>query len=170
MKRVPNTPRRRLLASALLLALAQPAIAQVDTSDPERAAGETDAQAQDPATLDAASSRHRAILDRREPQAVRKASSTASREDIGKSPQPTLRSPCRHQRVSIDRTICEGSQVTGRGVARLNLVLLASADAGSSSRGPMPQPRAFDFATWRPNRFQVECTDLRAATPTAHRR
>lgn len=158
MKPDRNAPKRSLLASALLLVLAQPVYAQ--SADPTAAPGAPSADAEtpaaqdsDPTTLDAVQVRGiRASLAssmdlKRDAQGI--VDGIVS-EDIGKFPDTNLaESLQRISGVSIDRSLGEGSKVTVRGVGPdFNLVLLngrqmpasSIADTGASNS------RAFDFA------------------------
>jgi TonB-dependent receptor len=175
MNPVPKVPRRRLLASALLLALAQPAVAQVATGDDDGVA--EDAQAQDAATLDAVvvtgirGSLTSSMNLKRDAQGV---VDGIVAEDIGKFPDTNLaESLQRISGVSIDRVNGEGQKVTVRGVGPdFNLVLLNGRQMPASSTGPggagISNSRAFDFANLASE--AISGVDVyktsRASTPT----
>lgn len=151
MKQLHSAPKKRILTSALLLALASPAWAQ-DATQKQDGATATSADA-DAQTLDAVvvrgirSSFEASMNLKRDAQGV---VDGIVAEDIGKFPDTNLaESLQRISGVSIDRSLGEGSRVTVRGVGPdFNLVLLngrqmpasSIADTGASSS------RAFDFA------------------------
>jgi TonB-dependent receptor len=163
MKQHHAVPRKRLLATALLLALAQPAMAQ-DASDQAPASTDQDAQAAPAAPADAATQ------DAKELDTIvvtgirgslessmnlkRKAQGVVDgivAEDIGKFPDTNLaESLQRISGVSIDRTASgEGSKVTVRGIGPdYNLVLLNGRQMpGALLNGfDVSNSRAFDFA------------------------
>ncbi|WP_058835820.1 TonB-dependent receptor [Luteimonas abyssi] len=147
-----HVPRRRLLASALLIALAQPALAQ-DTqgSDPAVRTG-----ASEPETLDTVvvtgirGSLTSSMNLKRDSRGI---VDGIVAEDIGKFPDTNLaESLQRISGVSIDRTASgEGSRITVRGVGPdFNLVLLNGRQMPAANLGPggggISNSRAFDFA------------------------
>lgn len=155
MKQLDAVPKKRLLATALLLALSQAVAAQ--------AAGQDNA-----ATQDAAAENTRTDdtdeLDRIVVRGIRGSLTSAmnvkrngqgvvdgiSAEEIGKFPDTNLaESLQRISGVSIDRSIGEGSRVTVRGVGPdFNLVLLNGRQmpASSIAETTASNSRAFDFA------------------------
>lgn len=184
MKQFQNVPRQKLLAAAVLLALANPVFAQVapeeEDAPPATSAQATSTQAADEANTDPAT------LDRVVVTGIR-GSLTASMnlkrdaqgvvdgiaaEDIGKFPDTNLaESLQRISGVSIDRSLGEGSRVTVRGVGPdFNLVLLNGRQMPASSisdTGPS-NSRAFDFANLASeavSAIEVYKTS-RASTPT----
>ena len=151
MKQLHNAPKKRILTSALLLALASPAWAQ-DAAEKEAAAPTTsELEATD---LDAVvvtgirGSLTSSMNLKRDAQGI---VDGIVAEDIGKFPDTNLaESLQRISGVSIDRSLGEGSRVTVRGVGPdFNLVLLngrqmpASSNAGGAG---ISNSRAFDFA------------------------
>ncbi|WP_202841723.1 TonB-dependent receptor [Luteimonas saliphila] len=153
MKYTHAAPKRRLLTSALLLALAPPLAAQTVEDTPPSASA---AQAEDPNTLDAiVVTGIRASLEssmnlKRDSQGV---VDGIVAEDIGKFPDTNLaESLQRISGVSIDRTSSgEGSKVTVRGLGPdYNLVLLNGRQMPASNLGPggagASTSRSFDFA------------------------
>lgn len=140
-----HVPKKRLLTSALLLALAQPAMAQVGEENEV-----------DPTTLDTITvTGIRASLEssmnlKRDAQGV---VDGIVAEDIGKFPDTNLaESLQRISGVSIDRTSSgEGSKVTVRGLGPdYNLVLLNGRQMPASNLGNggagASTSRSFDFA------------------------
>ncbi|MEL1263004.1 TonB-dependent receptor [Pseudoxanthomonas putridarboris] len=151
MKQVQSIPKKRVLTSALLLALAGPAWAQ-DAQQAETApASATEA---DPTELDTIvvtgirASLQSSMNIKRDAQGI---VDGIVAEDIGKFPDTNLaESLQRISGVSIDRSLGEGSRVTVRGVGPdFNLVLLNGrqmpASSNSSGAG-VSNSRAFDFA------------------------
>jgi TonB-dependent receptor len=134
-------PRKRLLTSALLLALSTQAAAQ--TTAPE---GERPASSPDATTLDAVQvtgirgSMMSSMNLKRDAQGV---VDGIVAEDIGKFPDTNLaESLQRISGVSIDRSNGEGSKVTVRGIGPdFNLVLLNGRQMPTASGG-----RAFEFS------------------------
>ena len=152
MKELRVVPNKSLLASALMLALAQPVSAQVATEKAEEST--TSSAEADATTLDTVvvtgirGSLTSSMNLKRDAQGV---VDGIVAEDIGKFPDTNLaESLQRISGVSIDRTLGEGSKVTVRGVGPdFNLVLLngrqmpASGNAGGAG---VSNSRAFDFA------------------------
>ncbi|MFT3763555.1 MAG: TonB-dependent receptor [Pseudoxanthomonas sp.] len=152
MKQAQNTPRKHLLTSALLLALAQTATAQTADTGQQKPADNT-TQTSETTELDAVvvtgirASLESSMNLKRDAQGI---VDGIVAEDIGKFPDTNLaESMQRISGVSIDRQNGEGSKITVRGVGPdFNLVLLngrqmpASTllDTGASSS------RSFDFA------------------------
>ncbi|HBK56457.1 MAG TPA: TonB-dependent receptor [Xanthomonadales bacterium] len=170
MKVTHSMPPRRLLSVALMLALAQPGLAQTQQAEPE--ATEED---EDKTTLDAVTvtgirgSLTSSMNIKRDAQGV---VDGIVAEDIGKFPDTNLaESLQRISGVSIDRVNGEGSRVTVRGVGPdFNLVLLNGRQMPASSiadTGPS-NSRAFDFANLASE--AVAAVDVyktsRASTPT----
>ena len=130
MKVTHSMPPRRLLSVALMLALAQPGLAQTQQAEPE--ATEED---EDKTTLDAVTvtgirgSLTSSMNIKRDAQGV---VDGIVAEDIGKFPDTNLaESLQRISGVSIDRVNGEGSRVTVRGVGPdFNLVLLNGRQVG----------------------------------------
>ncbi|MBS7455567.1 TonB-dependent receptor [Coralloluteibacterium stylophorae] len=162
MKHLQSVPQKRLLTSALLLALAHPAMAQVAQQDTERNEQTVDpaqgAQVQtsaSPTTLDAITvtgirgSLTSSMNLKRDAQGI---VDGIVAEDIGKFPDTNLaESLQRISGVSIDRSLGEGSKVTVRGVGPdFNLVLLNGRQMPASNLGgggaEVSASRAFDFA------------------------
>lgn len=153
MKQVQSMPRKRLLTSALLLALAQPAMAQTATTEQEQPATPP-AQTDDATDLDTVvvtgirGSLTSSMNLKRDAQGI---VDGIVAEDIGKFPDTNLaESLQRISGVSIDRQLGEGSKVTIRGVGPdFNLVLLngrqmpGALNAGGAG---ISNSRAFDFA------------------------
>ena len=156
MKRVHSVPKRGLLSSALLLALAPSVSAQVAAQDPdsqEAKAAETNAEA-DAKTLDTVvvtgirGSLTSSMNLKRDSQGI---VDGIVAEDIGKFPDTNLaESLQRISGVSIDRSLGEGSKVTVRGVGPdFNLVLLNGRQmpgVGNADGAGVSNSRAFDFA------------------------
>jgi TonB-dependent receptor len=153
MKQVQFVPKKKLLTSALLLALASPAWSQESAQNEGNAQG-TPPQA-DPATLDTVTvtgirgSFMSSMNLKRDSQGV---VDGIVAEDIGKFPDTNLaESLQRISGVSIDRSLGEGSKVTVRGVGPdFNLVLLNGRQMpggllGTGGAG-VSNSRAFDFA------------------------
>ena len=150
MKQVQSVPKKRVLTSALLMALGGPVLAQ------EAAQGVTappSVRADDPTTLDTVmvtgirGSLTSSMNLKRDAQGI---VDGIVAEDIGKFPDTNLaESLQRISGVSIDRVNGEGSKVTVRGVGPdFNLVLLNGRQMPASSiadTGPS-NSRAFDFA------------------------
>ncbi|NYZ61168.1 TonB-dependent receptor [Luteimonas deserti] len=145
MNRLRAVPKQRLLTSALLLAIASPAIAQVNEPSAPSDATDLDAVVVTGIRGSLESSMNlkrdaRGIVD------------GIIAEDIGKFPDTNLaESLQRISGVSIDRSaIGEGSRVTVRGVGPdFNLVLLNGRQMPASSNGDgstVSNSRAFDFA------------------------
>lgn len=145
MNRLRAVPKQRLLTSALLLAIASPAMAQVAEPVTSSEATELDAVVVTGIRGSLESSMNlkrdaRGIVD------------GIIAEDIGKFPDTNLaESLQRISGVSIDRSaIGEGSRVTVRGVGPdFNLVLLNGRQMPASSNGDgstVSNSRAFDFA------------------------
>jgi len=153
MKQLQAVPKKRLLATALLLALAQTVAAQDDTqarSDTEA----SDAQATTASDLDTVvvrgirGSLQSSMNVKRNAQGI---VDGISSEEIGKFPDTNLaESLQRITGVSIDRSaIGEGSRVTVRGVGPdFNLVLLNGRQMPATSLldTDASSSRAFDFA------------------------
>ncbi|TWG90988.1 TonB-dependent receptor [Luteimonas sp. J16] len=170
MKHTHAAPRRRMLASALLLALASLA-AQAQDASPATPPG----QAEDADTLDAVvvvgirASLESSMNLKRDAQGV---VDGIVAEDIGKFPDTNLaESLQRISGVSIDRSMGEGSRVTVRGVGPdFNLVLLNGRQMPASSieATNASNSRAFDFANLASE--SVSAVEVyktgRAATPT----
>jgi len=155
MKQLHAVPRKRLLTSALLLALAQPVAAQVadqkqdgqaattanDSAAPTAQSGQTD-----PKTLDTVvvtgirGSLISSMNLKRDSQGI---VDGIVAEDMGKFPDTNLaESLQRISGVSIDRSNGEGSRVTVRGVGPdYNLVLLNGRQMPTATGG-----RAFEFS------------------------
>ena len=152
MKQLHVVPRKKILTTALLLALANPAWAQeaaekVDT--PATPATETDATTLDTIVVTGIRGSLTSSMNlKRDAQGI---VDGIVAEDIGKFPDTNLaESLQRISGVSIDRSMGEGSKVTVRGVGPdFNLVLLngrqmpASSNAGGAG---VSNSRAFDFA------------------------
>lgn len=164
MKQLKKNPRQKLLAAAVLFALANPGFAQVaeDIEDTANAGAAQEQSAQgnrqdldDPETLDTVvvtgirGSLTASMNLKRDAQGV---VDGISAEDIGKFPDTNLaESLQRISGVSIDRVNGEGQRVTVRGVGPdFNLVLLNGRQMPASSTGPggagISNSRAFDFA------------------------
>ncbi|NDK39833.1 TonB-dependent receptor [Pseudoxanthomonas gei] len=153
MKHVHAVPKKRILTSALLLAMANPLYAQVVTDEGKNPTTTAAAEA-DAATLDTVvvtgirGSLTSSMNLKRDAQGI---VDGIVAEDIGKFPDTNLaESLQRISGVSIDRSMGEGSKVTVRGVGPdFNLVLLngrqmpASSNAGGAG---VSNSRAFDFA------------------------
>jgi len=155
MKPSITAPRKRLLTSALLLALAPPLAAQVadenQTATPYSAASSDDATELDAITVTGIRGSLTSSMNlKRDSQGI---VDGIVAEDIGKFPDTNLaESLQRISGVSIDRTSSgEGSKVTVRGVGPdFNLVLLNGRQMPASNLGPggggTSNSRAFDFA------------------------
>lgn len=154
MKQVQSVPRKRVLTSALLIAMAAPAWAQQAEPQSATATPSTTASEADPTTLDTVVVKGiRASLEssmnlKRDAQGV---VDGIVAEDIGKFPDTNLaESLQRISGVSIDRTPSgEGSKVTVRGIGPdHNLVLLNGRQMpGALLNGfSASNSRAFDFA------------------------
>ena len=155
MKQVQSVPRKRVLTSALLIAMAGPAWAQ--QADPQSTTPpSTTATEADPTTLDTVvvkgirASLQSSMNLKRDAQGV---VDGIVAEDIGKFPDTNLaESLQRISGVSIDRTDTgEGSKVTVRGLGPdYNLVLLNGRQMPASNLGPggggTSNSRSFDFA------------------------
>ena len=153
MKQQHAVPRKHLLATALLLAMTSPVMAQdaTATQDP-KAATATQEDAKDLDTVVVVGIRgalESAMNLKRDSQGV---VDGISSEDIGKFPDTNLaESLQRISGVSIDRTASgEGSKVTVRGIGPdYNLVLLNGRQmpaAGNANGAGVSNSRAFDFA------------------------
>lgn len=154
MKRIETAPRRRLLTSALLLALAPPVIAQQaeqGRDEASRQSSEDGATALDVIEVRGIRGSLQSSMNvKREAQGI---VDGIVAEDIGKFPDTNLaESLQRISGVSIDRTASgEGSKITVRGVGPdFNLVLLngrqmPASNLGSGGAGTT-NSRAFDFA------------------------
>ena len=144
MKHRYAVPQKKLLTTALLLALAQPVYAQ-DATDPEtqpqaatttaqdQAAAEKDAKTLDTVVVTGIRGSLTSSMNlKRDAQGV---VDGIVAEDIGKFPDTNLaESLQRISGVSIDRSIGEGSKVTVRGVGPdFNLVLLNGRQMPASS-------------------------------------
>lgn len=150
-----HMPRKRALASALLLALAQGAYAQTADSAQPPADQPQPATAQEATELDTIvvtgirGSLTSAMNNKRNAQGV---VDGIVAEDIGKFPDTNLaESMQRITGVSIDRVNGEGSKVTVRGVGPdYNLVLLNGRQMPGSGLGSggagVSNSRSFDFA------------------------
>ncbi len=147
-------PRKRVLASALLIALASPAWAQETTEavdSPSATTTDTDATTLDTIVVTGIRGSLTSSMNlKRDAQGV---VDGIVAEDIGKFPDTNLaESLQRISGVSIDRTSSgEGSKVTVRGVGPdFNLVLLNGRQMPASNLGPggggTSNSRAFDFA------------------------
>src|SRR3546814_947480 len=179
-KQVLSIPRRGLLVSALLLALAPAVSAQVAAPDPqvpqEQQSGQTATTGEvEPETLDTIvvtgirGSLSSSMNLKRDSQGI---VDGIVAEDIGKFPDTNLaESLQRISGVSIDRSMGEGSKVTVRGVGPdFNLVLLNGRQMPASSieATNASNSRAFDFANLASESIsEVEVYKTsRAATPT----
>ncbi|WP_024891781.1 TonB-dependent receptor [Luteimonas huabeiensis] len=160
-----HVPQRRLLASALLLALAQPAFAQAVAE-----ADDTDADTLDTVVVTGIRGSLTSSMNlKRDAQGI---VDGIVAEDIGKFPDTNLaESLQRISGVSIDRSMGEGARVTVRGVGPdFNLVLLNGRQMPASSieATNASNSRAFDFANLASE--SVSAVDVyktsRAATPT----
>ena len=152
MKQLHAVPKKSLLASALLLALAQPVAAQVATEAADTTpatTSEDDAKTLDTVVVTGIRGSLTSSMNlKRDAQGI---IDGIVAEDIGKFPDTNLaESLQRISGVSIDRSLGEGSKVTVRGVGPdFNLVLLngrqmpASSNAGGAG---VSNSRAFDFA------------------------
>ncbi|KAF1699116.1 TonB-dependent receptor [Pseudoxanthomonas jiangsuensis] len=142
MKQLQAVPRKRLLSSALLLALAQPTVAQ----EQQDQINELDTVV----VTGIRASLQSSMNLKRDSQGV---VDGIVAEDIGKFPDTNLAEALqRISGVSIDRTSSgEGSKVTVRGVGPdFNLVLLNGRQMPASNLGPggagTSNSRSFDFA------------------------
>ncbi|NZA28672.1 TonB-dependent receptor [Luteimonas sp. SJ-92] len=174
MKQPHAAPKRRLLTSALLLALAPPLAAQ--TVEEDRigpATADSDATTLDTVTVTGIRGSLLSSMNlKRDAQGI---VDGIVAEDIGKFPDTNLaESLQRISGVSIDRTSSgEGQRVTVRGVGPdFNLVLLNGRQMPASNLGPggagVSNSRAFDFANLASeavSEIQVHKTS-RARTPT----
>ena len=155
MKHVQALPKKRLLASALLLALA-PAGYAAAQEQPAPAASTASNAGPDPTDLDTVvvtgirASLTSSMNVKRDAQGI---VDGIVAEDIGKFPDTNLAEALqRISGVSIDRTSSgEGSKVTVRGVGPdFNLVLLNGRQMPASNLGPggggTSNSRSFDFA------------------------
>ena len=147
MKQTSVAPRRTLLTSALLLAVAQPVYAQSTAPAADAAAEQPRRSAQDEArTLDTIvvtgikGALTSSMNLKRDAQGI---VDGIAAEDIGKFPDTNLAEALqRISGVSIDRNSGEGSRVTVRGVGPdFNLVLLNGRQMPTSTGG-----RAFEFS------------------------
>lgn len=151
MKQVQFVPKKKVLTSALLLALTTPAWAQ----DANQATTNQSTAQQDASTLDTVvvtgirSSFEASMNLKRDSQGV---VDGITAEDIGKFPDTNLAEALqRISGVSIDRVSGEGSKVTVRGVGPdFNLVLLNGRQMPAATLGPggagVSGSRSFDFA------------------------
>ena len=154
MKHLHAAPKKRLLTSALLLALAPPVFAQTASQDPEDApATAQQGQATDLDTIVVTGIRGSLQSSMNLKRDAVGVVDGIIAEDIGKFPDTNLaESLQRISGVSIDRTASgEGSKVTVRGVGPdFNLVLLNGRQMPASNLGPggggVSNSRAFDFA------------------------
>ncbi|MEF3083471.1 TonB-dependent receptor [Luteimonas sp. SMYT11W] len=146
MKRLHAAPKKRLLTSALLFALAPPLAAQVA----EPATDGPDATTLDAVTVTGIRGSLESSMNLK--RDARGIVDGIIAEDIGKFPDTNLaESLQRISGVSIDRSaIGEGSRVTVRGVGPdFNLVLLNGRQMPASSNGDgstVSNSRAYDFA------------------------
>ncbi|KAF1717009.1 TonB-dependent receptor [Pseudoxanthomonas yeongjuensis] len=152
MKELHVVPKKRILTSALLLALANTAWAQEaaeKVDSPAASTTETDATTLDTVVVTGIRGSLTSSMNlKRDAQGI---IDGIVAEDIGKFPDTNLaESLQRISGVSIDRSLGEGSKVTVRGVGPdFNLVLLngrqmpASSNAGGAG---VSNSRAFDFA------------------------
>ena len=153
MKTQHGAPKQRLLTTALLLALAHPAAAQVVPEDSETTvqdSTQTEATELDRVVVTGIRGSLQSSMNlKRDSRGI---VDGIVAEDIGKFPDTNLaESLQRISGVSIDRTaIGEGSRVTVRGVGPdFNLVLLNGRQMPASSNGDgtsVSNSRAFDFA------------------------
>lgn len=149
MKQLHAVPKKRLLTTALLLALAQPAFAQTAVAPQQQAGQSDDATNLDTVTVTGIRGSLTSSMNlKRDAQGV---VDGIVAEDIGKFPDTNLaESLQRISGVSIDRQLGEGSKVTVRGVGPdFNLVLLNGRQMPASSNGGgagVSNSRAFDFA------------------------
>ena len=177
MKAAHQLPKQRLLTVALLMALAQPTLAQQAAEANEAQGENSDQSTKDAETkeLDQVvvtgirGSLMSSMALKRESQGV---VDGIVAEDMGKFPDTNLaESLQRISGVSIDRSLGEGARVTVRGVGPdFNLVLLNGRQMPTSSiadTGPS-NSRAFDFANLASEAIaEVEVYKTsRAATPT----
>jgi TonB-dependent receptor len=152
MKTEHRAPKQRLLTTALLLALAHPAMAQVATEEATPAQGSAQGEATELDTIVVTGIRGSLESSMNLKRDARGIVDGIVAEDIGKFPDTNLaESLQRISGVSIDRTaIGEGSRVTVRGVGPdFNLVLLNGRQMPASSNGDgttVSNSRAFDFA------------------------
>ncbi len=168
MKPLRAVPKQRLLTSALLLAIASPALAQVADPSSDASATELDAVV----VTGIRGSLTSSMNLKRDSQGI---VDGIVAEDIGKFPDTNLaESLQRISGVSIDRTASgEGSKVTVRGVGPdFNLVLLNGRQMPASNLGPggggTSNSRAFDFANLASESVsEIEVfKSSRASTPT----
>ncbi|MDH5831058.1 TonB-dependent receptor [Luteimonas sp. M1R5S18] len=156
MKYTHAAPKRRLLTSALLIALAPPLAAQTAAQDPVPSTSAEQATNDDPAELDTIvvtgirASLESSMNIKRDAQGV---VDGIVAEDIGKFPDTNLaESLQRISGVSIDRTSSgEGQKITVRGLGPdYNLVLLNGRQMPASNLGPggagASSARSFDFS------------------------
>src|SRR6478735_5761224 len=151
MKQQHAVPRKHLLATALLLAMTSPVMAQdaAATQDPKaETATQDDAKDLDTVVVvGIRGSLQSAMNLKRDSQGV---VDGIVAEDIGKFPDTNLaESLQRISGVSIDRSIGEGSKVTVRGVGPdFNLVMLNGRQMPGSSLQATgaSDSRSFDFA------------------------
>lgn len=155
MKQVQWVPKKRVLTSALLLAIASPAWAQQQTAAQDSTSPQTNRQQQDATDLDAVvvtgirGSLTSSMNLKRDSQGI---VDGIVAEDIGKFPDTNLaESLQRISGVSIDRALGEGARVTVRGIGPdYNMVLLNGRQMPASSLGSggagVSNSRAFDFA------------------------
>ncbi|HEY0332524.1 MAG TPA: TonB-dependent receptor [Stenotrophomonas sp.] len=149
MKQLQSSPKKRVLVSALVMALAGPAFAQdanQTTTQSNSNTGSIAGQGADPTTLDTVTvtgirgSLTSSMNLKRDAQGV---VDGIVAEDIGKFPDSNLaESLQRISGVSIDRSNGEGSRVTVRGMGPdFNLVLLNGRQMPTSTGS-----RAFEFS------------------------
>lgn len=141
MKLRHAVPKKHLLTSALLMALAPSAYAQVAANSTAQAGAEQDAQTLDTVTVTGIRGSMMSSMNlKRDAQGV---VDGIVAEDIGKFPDTNLaESLQRISGVSIDRSNNEGSKVTVRGVGPdFNLVLLNGRQMPTTTGG-----RAFEFS------------------------
>jgi TonB-dependent receptor len=152
MKQQHAVPRKQLLATALLLAMTSPVMAQDANADQDKPASAATEEAKDLDTIVVVGIRgalQSAMNLKRDSQGV---VDGIAAEDIGKFPDTNLaESLQRISGVSIDRTASgEGSKVTVRGIGPdYNLVLLNGRQmpaAGNANGAGVSNSRAFDFA------------------------
>jgi TonB-dependent receptor len=154
MRQSRVAPERRLLTSALMLALASPVLAQdAGNSQAEGAPKQETHQATDLDTITVTGIRGSLQSSMNLKRDASGIVDGIVAEDIGKFPDTNLaESLQRISGVSIDRTASgEGSKVTVRGVGPdFNLVLLNGRQMPASNLGPggggVSNSRAFDFA------------------------
>ncbi len=150
MKQVKWVPKKKVLTSALLLAMTAPAWAQQADQNTNTQSSPADATELDSVVVTGIRSSLEASMNlKRDAQGI---VDGITAEDIGKFPDTNLAEALqRISGVSIDRQLGEGSKVTVRGVGPdFNLVLLngrqmPAANLGSGGAGTT-NSRSFDFA------------------------